>query len=706
MRAEHDYDMPSSDLGRLWASALEMVDKGSPDQARTAIAAALTLSPHLPRLSAFAARLYLLIDDFALARRCLDDASAAGADDIDLLVSGAFTDGMLGDFPTATAAFEALYENGRMPSEVASAAVALAASVYSPEAALRWSAIVGVDRNVTPARLLRTAEMLLHVGEDAEAGRLIRDALDRAPTDPTIGRIAGELFLTGRECAQAAELFHDQLTGQRQAGSAHLGLAVLHLWRGELAMAVEHAREALAHGSDVGASQRVLACAALLDHNAHAALVQLSALVGESPRDPELRTWKAEALLRCRQLRAACVEARAAAELTPERGTPAIAQMIEALACLRLGRRPIANPMVTRAVAELCGTASGAAVSRLTRRVWAGRRVVWDQLLAIGSRLFQGLKLPVVSVEPPTVADSALDRALAALGGNRSPLRPTRVDGGMLSRLTLGSSVRAQAKVALQSVRIGGYPEARRRLDALTERYPHWPHPWFYRAELLMWVDLLDDARRDLEHALTIRIADPEMERPQWPPIGLAGVCVLSGQPRDALRIIRRARRRFWGPPAQPYYAWCGEVLRAVGRLEEAADTLKIVCPPDGCRIGSMLTLALTYRDLGDREQPRRLLAEVMKRAPGMVLEVALNTSSDNIRNAVFDPSAASQLSDDETRQFLELARYAMRGNRSAACLTFVDASGRLRAIPPNGFYRFVDSGTEIRTLHSAFAQL
>ena len=43
----------------------------------------------------------------------------------------------------------------------------------------------------------------------------------------------------------------------------------------------------------------------------------------------------------------------------------------------------------------------------------------------------------------------------------------------------------------------------------------------------------------------------------------------------------------------------------------------------------------------------------------------------------------------------------AVRGNRSASCLTFVDATGRLRA-PPGGSYRLIDPFVERRALQIA----
>jgi tetratricopeptide (TPR) repeat protein len=327
-----------------------------------------------------------------------------------------------------------------------------------------------------------------------------------------------------------------------------------------------------------------------------------------------------------------------------------------------------------------------------------------DNVLASGSRLLQSTGIRVPEVDPPIVIESILERALAALGGNRTPETPTRLERGELQPLIVPPTQRAEVKAALYSVRFGGYTESRRRLGILIDRHPDWPLPRFYRAELLMWVGLLDDARRDLEDALSMKIRDREIETGQWPGIGLAGVQVLQGLPREALRTIERAKRRFAAPPAQPYFAWHGEILRALGKLDEARDALERVCQPGGHRLGSWITLALTCRDMGDRDRPRRILAYVAEQAPSLMIDVTRTAGKEDIRRVLESPDGLDRLSDKATIELLERALPAMKGNRSASCLTFVDASGRLRTIPPHGFHRLVNPADERRDLRAMIA--
>jgi tetratricopeptide (TPR) repeat protein len=249
-------------------------------------------------------------------------------------------------------------------------------------------------------------------------------------------------------------------------------------------------------------------------------------------------------------------------------------------------------------------------------------------------------------------------------------------------------------------VRIGGFAEAHRQLTALIGRYPAWPHPRFYRAELLMWVGLLDDARADLEAALGLDVADPEIERGHWPAIGLAGIHVLQGRPHEALKMLERAARRFDGPPAQPYHAWRGETLRALGHLDEARVELERVCPPRGLRLGSCITLGLLYRDLGYRQRPADVLAQLIEQGPALMIEVTRASSNERLRSAL-EPHGLDRLSDDDRRELLERAQAAMRGNRSASCVTFVDVFDRLRVIPPGGIYQCVDRPDEIAALRA-----
>jgi tetratricopeptide (TPR) repeat protein len=708
----------------LWLGALERADKGTREEAHAAVDAALQATRDGTRAQVVAARLLLLIGEFGGALRAIAAAEARAStldDQALVLTARALAAGMLGDFAAAMTAFEDLAA-GDMPLPVVLAAVDLSVLVGAADTALHWAQRATAHPERKPGDLVRIADLLNRAGADEAACATIRRALADDQLDPTHRSRAAQLLLSCRACDEASEVFQRQVAERASCVTAHLGLATIHLWRGETGDADHHAQAALAAGADAAAIRRLRAGVRLLEGQPWMALEQLDCLVAQRSADAETRVWRAEALLRAGQVKAAIREVRVAGDASPDNSTYVALRIIAGLAALHRRRRPYADLVARRAVAALCGADQGARVHRFTRRFtrrrFIGRWLVIDRVLAIASRLLRSTGIAVPEVDHPKAMESIFESALQRLGGNRTHETPTRVDDGKLLPLRIAPPPRAEVKAALYAVRIGGYDEARKRLDLLTERYPDWPHPWFYRAELLMWMGLLDDARRDLDvalrknapstrHGWSLRFRDAEIERSQWPLIGLAGIEVLQGRPKEALRTITRATRLFNGPPAQPYFAWRGEILRALGRYEEARTVLEQVCPPGGYRLGSWITLALTCRDLGDRERPRQILAYLAEHAPRLMLEVtghAVNAS--NMGGALAEAGALARLSDDETHELLERARQAMRGNRSASCVTFVDASNRLHAIPPGGVYQIVNRQEELTVLRAFIQRL
>lgn len=118
-------------------------------------------------------------------------------------------------------------------------------------------------------------------------------------------------------------------------------------------------------------------------------------------------------------------------------------------------------------------------------------------------------------------------------------------------------------------------------------------------------------------------------------------------------------------------------------------------------RVGSWITLGLTFHELGDSGQTRVILRTLMSRAPGLMIEAhrALRSRHDD----AFEVDARS---DTEIFSLLTTAQALMKGNRSAACVTFVDASGRLRFVPPHGVLNFVPRALELAELQKAIESL
>jgi len=673
----------------MWLDTLELVIRGELAGLRARVARAVEISDAQRCPRALAARLLLLAGDFDAALHAIAAAQAEAGGDADpepLLIARAFAAGMLGDFGAAMQSFDELADRGASPWLLLAAAD-LAGRVESGELAMRWAARVEGHPEVRAEHLLRVAEILGRVGAHDAAVAAVQQALAADGADRLS---AAGLLLASGACDAAEELLRAQLGGPR-ALESHRGLAMLHLWRAETAPALQHAKAAEDIETGDPGMRRVRAVADLLSGRTAAALAAFDELAALPTADAETHAWRAEALLRAGRPRDALVAARVAGDLSPDHSSYAALGIVETLAALELGRRPTADVTLARAVTQLCGTEAGAQLRRLVRRTAAGPLAV-DRALA------------AVSLVPsPRAVTAALNHALAALGGNRAYATPTRADGNGLRPLRLAPPPRAEVKAALHAVRVGGFPAAAERLAALIERFPDWPHPLFYRAELYLWVGQLDAAQRDLEAALAKR-RDPEIERGLWPRIGIAAVALLSGRPRAALRAIRRARWQSGGVPAEPYFAWRGEILRALGRLDAARAALARVCGEGSCRVGSLITLALTERDLGDREAARATLARVAALAPPLLLEVTRHADSPGVRDCLEPVAGLRRLNDDAVRDVLERALRAMRGNRSASCLTFVDAQERLCAIPPNRFHRFVHLTDDLRALRAAVA--
>ncbi len=556
--------------------------------------------------------------------------------------------------------------------------VDLAVQSGAAEFALAWGQLLVGHAGSSATDLVQLAKLLLAVQNTRGAVAALHVARRRDDFVPSVA--VADILVAAGVYDEAAEVLLLVSGEDRQLACERL--ATLCLWRGDVEGASSKIDALSRLGADEAVVQRLRLAVDVLTGNHAQAESRLDSL-GELPgRDAETRAWRAEVLASTGRSRQALDEARRAGDASPDHGHYVALRILEALCALQLGRRPDGDIVLHRAVDAICGAEDGDRVSRLMRRVYLGRALRGDRVLSRFGRILRLCGVKVRAVESPAEVESILQLALKRLGGNRNPVRPTIVCGGRLERLVVDPSPRSLVKDALGAVRYGGEKEASRRLANLAERFPEWPHPHFYHAELMMWVGRLDQARRDLDRALAIRVWNPEVERGCWPRIGLAGVTLLQGDANQALRLIRKASSGKHDPPAQPYYAWHGEILYALGRLEEARDMLQPVCGPRSGRVGSLLTLALVEIDLGECERSRQIVDQVARIAPALLIDIG--------QEDVCDPAGpgAGALTVEEIRGLAVDARQAMRGNRTATCVTFVDSRGRLRAIPPNGLYR------------------
>ncbi len=682
-----------------WHDALKLAASGSRNGVAAIVDEALAASAVSSKYETIAARIFLLAADFPKAVAAWERARQKAQTDEDtreVNIVRALVSGMLGDFATSLDTYHQVVNEG---SDIATilAAIEVAVRAEAWEKIQRWQPILEKHASAKLEHNLRLADQLRLAGRVDDARALILRAV-AASTDPKVARpAAAQLLIVCGAYDEARQLFEAQISAGVACASSHAGMSTLQLWHGDVGTALQAAANACRINPELKTTRKVEAIGKLLDGEHAAAIEALDSLVnsGEA-NDAETHAWRAEALVRQGKHDLAMAAARNAGDLSPDHATFIAVRVIEALTAVRSGRRPTGDGTLVRAVEVLCGARDASLLRKTMRRVAAGPWMGPDRVLAAGTRWLRRIGIPVAEIATPAEVESILERSLEAMGGNRSPFHPTRVEGGKLKPLRVEAPPRTLVRDAQHAVRFGGYETARRRLDLLIERYPGWPQPWYYRAEILMWLGRYDEAREDLEIALSRKHSDPEIEHGYWHHIGLAGVHLMQGRPEIALRTIDRVRRRMIGSPAQPYYAWRGEILRALGRSEEARDALQEVCPPGGRRLGSWLTLAMVCHDLGETQRTRQILVQAAESAPSLMLDLARSPQVARSLNRLQGQSGCDTLSDREVLELLARMTKALRGNRSASCVTFVDSDGSLRAIPPNGFYENVARHIEI----------
>jgi tetratricopeptide (TPR) repeat protein len=259
-------------------------------------------------------------------------------------------------------------------------------------------------------------------------------------------------------------------------------------------------------------------------------------------------------------------------------------------------------------------------------------------------------------------AIALLERTLARFGGNYSDA-PTFLADRELA-LVGARSPRAQAERAQHLVvSPAGFAGAIAALDEQEERMPSSPFPRTYRAELLLWKGELEAARAEFE-------AIWEKTRTRWGYVGLGASLALLGRHAEALATWERAREHFTYLPREATWAYRGEVHLALGDLERAHADLVHATDAMPSRVGAWVALALVRARRGEPAGARHALDQALSRAPALVTEHARALG------------VHTRVSDGETIERLAgRALAALLGNRASSITTFLDASGRLRAL-------------------------
>ncbi|MFT3713018.1 MAG: tetratricopeptide repeat protein [Archangium sp.] len=256
----------------------------------------------------------------------------------------------------------------------------------------------------------------------------------------------------------------------------------------------------------------------------------------------------------------------------------------------------------------------------------------------------------------PSETRSVLQAVRAALRGNYGE-HATQFKDERLSRLPPSGrdGPRFASRRALELLRSRSVDDALATLIEVERAWPRSSLPACHRAEALLWAGRLDEAEREFRRALEL----VRGTRFAW--IGLTGVACLRGRYAEALRISAEGVETMGNSTGPAVFVYRGEVLRQLGRLDEARADLEQAVKLSPRRLGATLNLALVDDD-------PRLQAVVFDRAPGLISDATYE-----LREAgVAAPSR---------RAILERALLMMRGNRSTSLITYW-CGGYMRLVP------------------------
>jgi len=538
-------------------------------------------------------------------------------------------------------------------------ALHLAARAQDYEAALDHADAALQLEPDAPKIVMERAGILAALGRDEEAAAAAEAAAQSEPGSmpflleaARIGFEVGAYEMAQRELEAAAQLDPRDLR-------PHISLATLALFASDL----QGASRALAPARELeGDHPLVLRTEAALDVLSwkHAdAIDKLDRVLAVSPDDAEAYTWLAEARLRLGDYEGTYLALHHATMRSDGYLLPA--WIMRALGRMQRPDDPDHMPSLdqfrelSEGVAELVPDAYVELSSGDRRR-----------------------------------AAEVLERALDALGGNRTPQSSHVVDG-KLRRLSARTTPRHASRRALQLIRSASPPRALAALDAVVARYPESSLPICHRGELYLWLGDLDRARSDLDAAIAIK------EGTRWAWIGLTGIENLEGRFERALEVSARGVAVMNDTVGNSVYAYRADAAAALGRLDEALADLETSVALSKTRFGAWVSLVAVLDARGQHARAAEVFAKLVDWAPGILSDAAREEGVTLFETR--ELSAGLEERQEITRAILRL----LGGNRSSTCVTYRTTAGRLRLVPYPGGRRPHDTDADdleqVRTL-------
>ena len=235
-----------------------------------------------------------------------------------------------------------------------------------------------------------------------------------------------------------------------------------------------------------------------------------------------------------------------------------------------------------------------------------------------------------------------------------------KVETRLQSRNEAAEAVKSIIQVPVQQV-LATFAE-------LEERFPHSPHPFFYRGEIHLWMGDYDKALRDFETGITRDVA-------RWGYVGPAAVHILQGNYDAVPPLLEECNRRFPPVPSASTSIYLGEMHRRLGELEQSAKQLVESLRVKPGRLSAWINLALVHQQAGRSEEAAEVFERIYRWAPRLLWD------SRDALTASGGPACQWPPSTDDLTVLLESSLTLMRGNRSSHCVTYFDRHGKLRRV-------------------------
>lgn len=620
--------------------SIALAEEGRPAEARAELDATVSAAPHLASLRIAAATVRFVLRDYQEAMAELEraiavapgTAGAARALEIDLARR-------LGWYHEGLAAIDrALAVEPRRPAlHVMAAGILLLKQSHG--AALRHLDAALAQEPASARLLIERACALAALGRGPEVIEAVRAALAQASPDaPGLRSEAARLLIEAGDLDGARAILASALASEARSAEDHTRLAQLDLWAGDLDRVDEHAAAALALDPELADAHRLEGAARAMRGDHRAAIAAIERAIRLDPEGSEAYFWRAEVRMREGDREGAYADLERGSVLA--RGNLLVARVLRMLTTIRCSERAASSRWQgDPSLAEILGSV-----------------VV---LCADAEAIFAGGTHAEVT--------DLLERALRALGGNRT-VTPTWITGeGRLARIDAPETPRYASRVALERIAVGPAGDVLCAFDDVIREHPGSGLPRCYRGELYLWLGRYAEAREDFEQLIAVH------PRTRWAYVGLTLLEILRGDPEAALAISEVGVRRMSDTLGPAVYAARGEALRLLGQLDAARQDLSAAIAVSPTRISAWINLGLVHGAVGDVAAQAAVLARLKEQA-GTLLS---DTASD-LGVRLWD---GREIAPRLIQTVLARALAMMRGNRSSSCVTYFSRSGELRVV-------------------------